>query len=89
MAHYSHRPNHQKKIRQKQTRRRKRRSEKITMARQLELNPVTHLTIGTVGQPGNRTFYLQGSRGSQSISLIIEKQQAAMLAESFESFLEE
>lgn len=59
------------------------------MARQIELNPVTHLTIGTVGEPGNRTFYLQGSRGSQSISLIIEKQQAVMLAESFESFLAE
>lgn len=59
------------------------------MARQIELNPVTQLTIGTVGQPGNRTFYLQGSRGSQVISLIIEKQQAAMLADSFESFLEE
>lgn len=59
------------------------------MARQIELNPVTQLTIGTVGEPGNRTFYLQGSRGSQSISLIIEKQQAAVLADSFETFLDE
>ena len=59
------------------------------MAQQIELNPVTQLTIGTVGEPGARTFYLQGSRRSETISLIIEKQQAAMLADSFETFLDE
>lgn len=59
------------------------------MARQIELNPVSHLTIGTLGQPGRRTFYLQGSRGSQTISLIIEKEQAIMLANSFESLLDD
>lgn len=59
------------------------------MARQIELNPVSHLTIGTVGVPGQRTFYLQGSRGMQTISLIIEKEQAMMLASSFESLIEE
>lgn len=59
------------------------------MADHLELNPVYHLTVGTVGEPGNRTFYLQGSQGSQVISLVIEKEQAAMLATSFESLLEE
>lgn len=59
------------------------------MARQIELNPSTHLTIGTVGVPGKRTFFLQGGRGSQIISLVIEKQQAILLAESLESFLEE
>jgi uncharacterized repeat protein (TIGR03847 family) len=59
------------------------------MANQIELNPVSHLTIGTIGSPGQRTFYLQGSRGNNSISLIIEKQQASVLAESLETFLEE
>lgn len=59
------------------------------MADHLELNPVYHLTVGTVGEPGNRIFYLQGSQGSQVISLVIEKQQAAMLATSLESLLEE
>jgi uncharacterized repeat protein (TIGR03847 family) len=59
------------------------------MARQIELNPVSHLTIGTVGVPGQRTFYLQGSRGMQTISLVIEKEQAMMLANSFESLIEE
>lgn len=59
------------------------------MARHIELNPVSHLTIGTLGPPGQRTFYLQGSQGSQTISLIIEKEQAAMLANSFESLIAE
>jgi uncharacterized repeat protein (TIGR03847 family) len=59
------------------------------MARQIELNPVSHMTIGTIGEPGQRTFYLQGSRGIQTISLIIEKEQAVVLANSFYSMLEE
>ena len=59
------------------------------MARHLELNPVSHITIGTVGPPGQRVFYLQGSKGADLISVIIEKQQAAMLASSLETLLEE
>ncbi len=52
------------------------------MAHQIDLNPATHLTVGTVGPPGQRTFFLQGSRGTQTISLIIEKEQAILLAGS-------
>lgn len=59
------------------------------MARQIELNPVSHMTIGTVGPPGQRIFYLQGSRGIQTISLVIEKEQAIVLANSFNALLEE
>ena len=46
------------------------------MAHQIDLNPATHLTIGTIGVPGQRTFFLQGGRGAQTISLVIEKEQA-------------
>ncbi|MBE2198645.1 MAG: DUF3090 domain-containing protein [Anaerolinea sp.] len=59
------------------------------MARQIELNPISNLTIGAIGLPGQRTFYLQGSRGTQTVSLMIEKEQAVMLASSFESLLED
>lgn len=59
------------------------------MASQIDFNPATHITIGTVGVPGQRTFYLQGGRGTQTISLVIEKEQASLLASSLESFLEE
>lgn len=59
------------------------------MPRHIELNPVTHLTIGTVGPPGQRVFYLQGSRGADVVSMIVEKQQASMLASSLETLLED
>ncbi|MCA9934378.1 MAG: DUF3090 domain-containing protein [Ardenticatenaceae bacterium] len=59
------------------------------MARQIELNPVSHLTVGTIGVPGKRTFYLQGSRGTQTVTLTIEKEQALMMASSFESLLQD
>ena len=59
------------------------------MARHIELNPVNHLTIGTIGEPGNRTFYLQGGRGPQIVTLTIEKEQARTLASSFETLLGE
>jgi uncharacterized repeat protein (TIGR03847 family) len=59
------------------------------MARHIELNPVSHLTIGTVGPPGKRVFYLQGSKGPDLVSVIIEKQQASMLASSLESLFDE
>ena len=59
------------------------------MAQHIELNPVSHLTVGTIGPPGQRIFYFQGSKGTDLISLIIEKQQAAMLASSLETLLKE
>ncbi len=59
------------------------------MGQQIELNPVSHITVGTVGPPGKRVFYLQGSKGSDIITVIIEKQQASMLVSSLETLLEE
>ncbi|PXY22514.1 DUF3090 domain-containing protein [Prauserella muralis] len=44
---------------------------------------------GTVGEPGDRTFYLQASENSRTISVTIEKQQVAVLAERLSSLLEE
>lgn len=59
------------------------------MAHQIDLNPASHLTVGTIGTPGQRTFFLQGSRGTQTISLVIEKEQAILLGDSLDSFLAE
>ena len=36
---------------------------------------------GTIGQPGNRTFYLQARRAGQLVSVVLEKVQVAVLAE--------
>ena len=59
------------------------------MAQQIELNPVSYLTVGTVGPTGQRVFYLQGGRVIDNISLIVEKQQVSIMADSLETFLEE
>ncbi len=42
---------------------------------------------GTVGQPGNRTFYLQAVHDKRVISVILEKQQVAVLAERIAALL--
>ncbi|MGQ0837306.1 DUF3090 domain-containing protein [Actinokineospora sp.] len=44
---------------------------------------------GTVGQPGDRTFYLQAVESARTVSVTIEKQQVAVLAERIGSLLEE
>lgn len=57
------------------------------MPQHIEINPVSHLTIGTVGEPGNRTFYIQGGNAQEHITVIIEKTQATLLAGSFTDLL--
>ena len=36
---------------------------------------------GTVGEPGNRTFYLQAVHEKRVVSVMLEKQQVAVLAD--------
>ena len=44
---------------------------------------------GTVGQPGERTFYLQATSGARIVSVALEKVQVALLAEKLEELLDE
>lgn len=44
---------------------------------------------GTIGMPGERTFYLQASDGKLTTSVALEKQQVAALAERVEALLAE
>lgn len=44
---------------------------------------------GTVGEPGERTFYLQAVENSRTVSVQLEKQQVMVLAERLVSLLEE
>jgi len=46
-----------------------------------DLPQVQHLTVGAVGEPGHRTFYLQARQDTQLVTLKIEKQQVRVLAE--------
>ena len=44
---------------------------------------------GTVGQPGERTFYLQASAGGRVTSVVVEKFQVSLLAERIDELLDE
>jgi len=46
----------------------------------IELRRADFLTIGTVGEPGQRTFFLQAAQDDLVVSLVIEKEQATALA---------
>ena len=54
-----------------------------------DLNPVTHITAGYIGQPGRRVFYLQARAETEQLTLIIEKQQLQALALGIQQFLGE
>jgi len=54
-----------------------------------ELNPVTHITVGAVGEPGQRTFFLQASQGYETVSVKLEKEQVYALGRAVEEILHE
>ncbi len=54
----------------------------------IEMNPVSRITTGFVGVPGQRTFYLQARKGSTLITLLMEKEQVAALAQSVLQLIE-
>lgn len=55
----------------------------------IDLNPVTHITVDAIGQPGERVFYLQGKNDSQEITLLVEKFQIQTLALAIENLMSE
>jgi uncharacterized repeat protein (TIGR03847 family) len=59
-------------------------SKKLT-----DYNPVSRITVGAVGQPGQRIFLLQASQGPSTTTLKLEKEQARVLATSTMELLEE
>ncbi len=59
------------------------------MPDEIELSPVDFITIGTIGPAGKRTFHLQARRDEVLLTLIIEKAQAAAIAESVVTMLDQ
>ncbi|PRW65286.1 DUF3090 domain-containing protein [Actinopolyspora mortivallis] len=45
--------------------------------------------VGTVGEPGERTFYLQATEDLRTVSVQLEKQQVSVLTERIDALLEE
>ncbi len=48
----------------------------------MDLERVDRITAGAVGEPGERTFYLQARTGTELVTLILEKQQVELLSAS-------
>ena len=60
------------------------------MPRQVfEYDPPDRFVAGTVGAPGQRTFFLQARSGSRLVSVSLEKQQVAVLSERLDALLDE
>lgn len=57
------------------------------MAEDIDLPSVDAITIGTIGEPGRRVFYLQVWVAGGVRTLKLEKQQVAALAEAVEELL--
>lgn len=52
-------------------------------------DPPERFVAGTVGEPGARTFFLQARDGARVVSVALEKQQVAALAERVDELLDE
>lgn len=52
-------------------------------------DPPERFVTGTVGEPGARTFFLQARSGQRITTVVVEKQQAEVLAERMEELLDE
>ncbi len=52
-------------------------------------DPPERFVAGTVGPPGQRTFFLQARAGSRVVSVALEKQQVQALAERVDELLDE
>lgn len=60
------------------------------MSRQIHyFDQPRRFVVGTVGQPGERTFFLQAADGGRVISVALEKAQVSVLAERIEQLLAE
>ena len=52
-------------------------------------DPPERFVAGTVGPPGQRTFFLQAREGARITSVALEKQQVSVLAERIDGLLDE
>src|SRR5437762_9960238 len=57
--------------------------------RRYVFDPPERFVAGTIGQPGDRTFFLQARDGPRVVSVVMEKVQVAVLADRLGQLLEE
>jgi uncharacterized repeat protein (TIGR03847 family) len=56
---------------------------------EIEFDPVDTIAAGAVGEPGQRAFYIQAETDGRVLSVLVEKQQVAMLAERVRILLDQ
>ena len=56
---------------------------------EIEFDPVDTIAAGAVGEPGQRAFYIQAEKDGAVLSVLVEKQQVAMLAERVRILLDQ
>lgn len=56
---------------------------------ELEFDPVDGIAAGAVGVPGQRAFYIQATKDGQSLAVLVEKQQVAVLAARIGTLLDD
>jgi uncharacterized repeat protein (TIGR03847 family) len=57
--------------------------------RMFYFDPPDRFVAGTIGEPGQRTFFLQARKASQVVSVALEKVQVQVLAERLDQLLDE
>lgn len=57
------------------------------MTTKREMDPVDWISAGAIGDPGDRTFYLQARKGEEWLGVVVEKQQVAALAHAASQLL--
>ena len=58
------------------------------MSEPIEFDPVDAISAGAFGRPGARTFVIQARKGGARLSVLVEKEQVALLAAEAGEFLD-
>src|SRR4029450_1752261 len=66
----------------------RRQARKQAMPDPIELDSVEALGAGAVGEPGQRAFYIQARSESAQLTVLVEKEQVALLAAEAVAFLD-
>lgn len=56
---------------------------------EIEFDPVDTIAAGAVGVPGQRTFFIQASKDGRTLSVLVEKEQVAILVERMRQLLDQ
>lgn len=55
---------------------------------EIQFDQVDFASAGAIGEPGNRTFMIQGFKGNDKAAVLVEKQQIEMLSDQSIEFLD-